>query len=126
MTAERTSDAGGVDRAVLARLREVLREQGDSVVDQLLGVFADEGVKRLVAIDQALVSRDVDTVQLCAHTLRGSAELVGAHRLAGLSARLEQAARDGQIEDLSVLFADLRGEYQTVARELELERRGQA
>lgn len=126
MTAERTSDAGSVDRAVLARLREVLREQGDSVVDQLLGVFADEGVKRLAAIDEALLSSDVETVQICAHTLRGSAELIGAHRLAGLSKRLEQAARDGQVEDLSALFADLRGEYESVARELDLEHRGGA
>jgi len=126
MGAEESSGAGGVDLSVLARLRESLREHGDDVVQELLGVFENEGVKRLAAMDRALLSGDVSTVQLYAHTLRGSAQLIGAHRLAGLSARLEDAARDGEVEDLGVLFADLRDEYQAVARDLELERRGRA
>jgi HPt (histidine-containing phosphotransfer) domain-containing protein len=108
----------GVDPAALLRLRTALREQGDAVVAQLIGLFIEEATKRLATIDHGMRADDAPAVQLCAHALRGSAELLGARRLGHLSERLERAAGEGQLQAAEALLADLHDEYARVERQL--------
>lgn len=110
--------ASGVDPGALSRLRATLRDQGDAVVGQLIDLFKTEAVKRLVTIDHGLRQGDAASVQLCAHALRGSAELLGARRLAYLSACLERAAGEGKLATTEALVADLHDEYGRVERQL--------
>src|SRR5262245_54115158 len=112
------SAASGVDRDALVRLRTVLRDQGDAVVGQLIGLFLEETVKRLESIERGLAEDDAQTVQLCAHSLRGSAALLGAHRLGDLSGSLGRAASEQRLSSVAPLVAEIQAEYANVARQL--------
>jgi len=104
-------DEPGLDRRVLARLREVLQDHGEQVIPELLAVFADEGAKRVASMRATLDEGDFAGLKLAAHTLRGSAELIGARRLANLCGRVETDARElrtvealGHVEEVSTEF----------------------
>jgi HPt (histidine-containing phosphotransfer) domain-containing protein len=117
---------GGVDPQALERLRETLREHGQAVVAQLIGGFFEESVKRLAAIDDALARADPEALRLSAHTLRGSAELLGARRLAQISRQMELAAGRQALDDARRLVGELQAEYARVTTELRAERGGPA
>ncbi len=62
---------------------------------KLLKGFIDGLSERMVAIEQALVSHDIETIIQAAHALYGAAGLYGYEQLAKTALALEGQARDG-------------------------------
>lgn len=79
---------------------------------ELVGIFVDDGPKRLQAIRAALTASDVQQVEHVAHSLKGSAAILGATRLQTAALALEEAAHERHTENSPDLVAE-------IARELE-------
>ncbi len=107
----------GLDLQTLRELRRLLVGQ-EGGLGQIVGVFVQESRRRLVAMHEALARGEAEALRLAAHTVRGSAEMVGAGRLADLGRELELAAPAAARPDLEALFQELRAEYEHVERQL--------
>jgi HPt (histidine-containing phosphotransfer) domain-containing protein len=82
------------------------------LLSELVTIFVDDGPKRLQAIRAALTASDVRQVEHVAHSLKGSAAILGATQLQTAALALEDAAHEGHTENGSDLVAQ-------IARELE-------
>ena len=69
------------------------------LLSELVGIFIDDGPKRLQAIRAALTASNVREVEHVAHSLKGSAAILGATRLQTAALALEDAAHDGHTEN---------------------------
>jgi len=81
---------------------------------ELVGIFVDDGPKRIQAIRAALTASDVRQVEQVAHSLKGSASILGATRLQTAALALEDAAHDGHTEDGPALVAQIARELDKV------------
>ena len=81
---------------------------------ELVGIFVDDGPKRIQAIRAALTTSDVRQVEQVAHSLKGSASILGATRLQTAALALEDAAHDGHTEDGPALVAQIARELDKV------------
>ncbi len=83
-----------------------------ALLRELVGIFIDDGPKRLEALREAMTASDVQQLEQVAHSLKGSAAILGASRLQQSALALEEAAHDGRAENGGDLVA-------AIARELE-------
>ena len=100
-----------VDAATLSMLQDVL-EDGFA---NLLETFLQDSSAKLQGLREALAAEDADGLRRNAHSLKGSSSNLGALQLADLSREVEQLAREGQIDGIGELLAQLDTEYQAVA-----------
>jgi PAS domain S-box-containing protein len=80
----------------------------------LIDKFMQEVPARLRALDEALRSRDGGAAARAAHSLKGSAGVLGARPMAAAALRTEEAALAGDIEAAAEICAMLRDEYERV------------
>jgi HPt (histidine-containing phosphotransfer) domain-containing protein len=99
-----------VDLAVALRWlggdRRLLRE--------LVGIFVDDGPKRLEALRTAVRTVDGRQVEQIAHSLKGSASILGAGRLRDAAQALEDAAHDWQAANGGGLVGQVTREVEQV------------
>src|SRR5690606_39821155 len=81
----------------------------------LLETFLQDSSAKLQGLREALAAEDADGLRRNAHSLKGSSSNLGALQLADLSREVEQLAREGQIDGIGELLAQLDTEYQAVA-----------
>src|SRR5437899_9131691 len=62
---------------------------------ELVGIFMDDGPKRLDSLRAAMSASDILQVEHVAHSLKGSAAILGAADLQSAALALEDAAHDG-------------------------------
>ncbi|PYN37146.1 MAG: hypothetical protein DME01_05505 [Candidatus Rokuibacteriota bacterium] len=84
------------------------------LLSELVSIFVDDGPKRLQAIRAALTASDVRQVEHVAHSLKGSAAILGATGLQTAAVALEDAAHDGHTENGSDLVAQIAQELDRV------------
>ncbi len=84
------------------------------LLSELVGIFVDDGPQRLQAIRAALSASDVRQVEHVAHSLKGSAAILGATRLQTAALALEDAAHDGHTENSPDLVAEIARELDRV------------
>ena len=101
---------GPVDLAVA--LRWLGGDQ--ALLRELVGIFVDDGPKRLEALREAMKAADVQQLEQAAHSLKGSAAILGAVRLQESALALEEAAHDGRAENGVDLVADIAREIERV------------
>ena len=101
---------GPVDLAVA--LRWLGGDQ--ALLRELVGIFVDDGPKRLEALREAMKAADVQQLEQVAHSLKGSAAILGAARLQESALALEEAAHDGRAENGVDLVADISREIERV------------
>ena len=99
-----------VDLAVA--LRWLGGDQG--LLRELVGIFVDDGPKRLEALHAAMTAADVQQLEQVAHSLKGSAAILRAARLQESALALEEAAHDGRAESGVHLVAQLAREVEQV------------
>jgi signal transduction histidine kinase/DNA-binding response OmpR family regulator len=90
---------------LLARLRGL-----DSVLRQMVQVFAEEAPQLLANLRAALDTSSATQVQMAAHKLTGALVTVGANRAGETARTLETAARAGDIGSGEAIFAKLNEE----------------
>jgi histidine phosphotransfer protein HptB len=84
------------------------------LLSELVTIFVDDGPKRLQAIRVALTASDVRQVEHVAHSLKGSAAILGATQLQTAALALEDAAHEGHTENGSNLVAQIARELDRV------------
>ena len=82
----------------------------ESLIDELIDLFAADLPKRLSAIAEAIDHADASALALQAHALRGGAANFGADRLDELCSMLEEIGRRGPHAEASAIFSQLRAE----------------
>ncbi len=98
-----------VSFARIDRLRDSMRGK-ESLIDELIDLFAADLPKRLSAIAEAIDHADASALALQAHALRGGAANFGANRLDELCSMLEEIGRRGPHAEASAIFSQLRAE----------------
>jgi HPt (histidine-containing phosphotransfer) domain-containing protein len=81
---------GLIDQRVLAQARA---ELGANFV-RILGYFREDGLKSLLAIEQAMREQNAVAMVLPAHTLKGESRQFGAETLADIAEGIEIIARN--------------------------------
>lgn len=86
--------------------RQLLRE--------LVAIFVEEAPGRLAELRRAAAARDATTVERVAHSLKGSAGLLGAASLQAASTELEERAVAKRVDGVADLVARVEGELERV------------
>jgi HPt (histidine-containing phosphotransfer) domain-containing protein len=105
--------AAPVDEQTLSSLKALDRD-GPGFLVELVREF-DEGVRGRLG-DMQLAAGENDAAGLCgaAHSVKGSAGIVGAKGMAGLCQHLERLAAGGQAARADALIASLAHEHEAV------------
>lgn len=104
---------------VLDALRGDLQTPGDGgEFAEIIDLFLGNARRNCNAVRDALASGDRQSLELAAHSLKGSSSTMGAVRLAALCASLEEAGHTGALERAATLAERLDTELDLVQREL--------
>jgi HPt (histidine-containing phosphotransfer) domain-containing protein len=90
--------AGGaraLDPATIARLQRLQGPERPTFLRDLVATFERSAADLMTRLRAGLEADDAGEVREAAHALKGASQNVGAHRLSGLCADLEQLARGG-------------------------------
>jgi signal transduction histidine kinase/CheY-like chemotaxis protein len=82
----------------------VFRDDYPEIVEQLVDLFVDSTPPLLADLRQAAQAEDADAVRRAAHKLKGSCQNIGAARLAGLAAAIEQGESAPDADELEQVF----------------------
>ena len=108
---------GPIDARVLERLAE--GTGGDTeFVSELIQRFVADAPELVVAARAGLEAGDAEVVRRAAHTLKSNAATFGAHGLADRSRELEEAAKQGTLEDGPARVEAMAGELEVVREAL--------
>ena len=78
-------------------------------------VFLDNLPRMWAAIQTAVASRDASAIQHAAHTLKGSASLMGAQAATAAARDLETTAKSGKLDGLELAVETLDQELKRLA-----------
>ncbi len=115
-------DAGLLDAALIAGLREL----GADEFDALVRLFLTDGAGRIAELRQAGTVGDLAAVVRLAHSLKGSSGTFGAHTLALRCGELQAAAESGDIAAATRLVDLIDAEFVPVTTALRSELAGVA
>jgi signal transduction histidine kinase/DNA-binding response OmpR family regulator len=87
-----------IDRATLARLRELQGDDEPDVLAELFGLFLQATPGKLRALREAAESADATGLKLIAHGLKSSSGMLGLSAMRELCARLEALGETGSTE----------------------------
>jgi CheY-like chemotaxis protein len=110
-----------IDPQSLATLRELPGDEGENVLQELVGIFFDSGPLALQDLRAALIRGDARGVALIAHTLKSSCGQFGATRLQEQCDSLERAGNAGNLEPMAELLSSAQTELERVLVALEPE-----
>ncbi|HKV06253.1 MAG TPA: response regulator [Candidatus Acidoferrales bacterium] len=111
----RVPAAGVLDVAVALE-----RVGGDrELFEEILQLFAAECPKSVAEIRQAWNARDAHLLEGLAHTMKGAAASVSAHRVSEAAAELEKYARAGDLGNSGELIEHLSDEVERLLPEIE-------
>jgi len=102
--------------------REELLERlgGDrELVGEILGLFDDECVAMLDAIEHAVRAADAPRLERAAHTLKGALLNISAGPGAEIAATLEELGHAGSVQGAEAPLGSLRGAMERLRRELQ-------
>jgi CheY-like chemotaxis protein len=104
------AEAGRIEErlAALARLGEAT---GEEVLGRVVESFLRQGAVDLETMRQALACGDGKSLAAAAHSLAGSAGILGATRLATACAGLEEQARKGDLAACGLLLGSVEQAY---------------
>jgi PAS domain S-box-containing protein len=93
---------------VFDRASLLARIDGDeTLLQELIGLFLEDAPQRLDHLRNALVNNDPQQLERIAHTLKGAAGNVCAHRTFEAAKRLERLAKMGEVLKTTDAFTDL-------------------
>ena len=94
------------------------------LLDELLGIFAEDAPVRMEAIRRAIAGGDIPELTREAHTLKGALKVIGATTAAGLAQGLEALGRAGDASGADKLEAALEQEMDRLLQSLLASKRG--
>ena len=101
---------------VLEHLRGLEAKGSPGLAAEVVEIFLQDTSTRLKALREAVAQRDGEAAYRVAHTLHGSASMVGALSLARSCAELIKAARSGSFDRCEAIVADLDAGFEAIQR----------
>src|SRR2546422_846572 len=112
-TTPRAAEAGF--EAVFDREAALENVGGDEeLLSEIAELWLSEGLRQLDELRSGLGAKDAAAIEQAAHSLRGSLATLGAARAAAAAGRVERAAADGELSEISEPFADFEHEVARV------------
>lgn len=112
-----------LDTSTLDDLRGLRMPGEPDPLAELIDLFLKDAPLRVGEIEKAVQSRNAHGLEASAHSLKGSASNLGAKHLSTLAAKLVGLAREGRLSAAPDIFAELKTEFQCVAKALDEEKR---
>ncbi len=123
----KSSWSRGVNGRVFDRDGLMERVMGNQVLfHKVLGLVLENGPVRMAALTRAVGAGDLQTAFLEAHGLKGMALNAGCDVLAGMSEKMEAAAKAGDVSLAVRLLPELEQQYQQVSHALTRDYKEQA
>jgi HPt (histidine-containing phosphotransfer) domain-containing protein len=95
------------------------RVAGDEeTLGELVEIFLDQWPQMLDEIEQGVARADYTTLRRAAHTLKGSAAIFGAKRVANVSQRLSEMGKNEQLDGADEALRELQDEMDELVPEL--------
>lgn len=115
-----TGSRPGLARLPVRRTADVEHEPRESsaVAAHIIEIFLRDAFSQLAALQDAVARRDAIAVERVAHTLKGSAAMLGATSVARSCAELIHSARHGTLDDGAALVSTLEGQIAAIQRTL--------
>ena len=107
-----------LDPAVIESLRQLTPPGEPDVLDEVLKMFLQEVPPRIEQLRTFLASGNIQEVQRAAHSLKGSAGNIGAHRLHEVCQQVDDKSRSGDLSGLAALVDTLAEEFGKVEVEI--------
>jgi HPt (histidine-containing phosphotransfer) domain-containing protein len=112
------SEAPVLDRAVTNTLRALTAPGEPDVLAEVLNLFLDEVPGRMIRLRNAWAAGNIEEVHRVAHSLKGSAGNIGARRLYGVCAQLDEKTKSGDLAGAAPLVDALGVEFGKVEAEI--------
>ncbi len=113
------STGSAIDMSMLASIRQIQSDGEPDLLTELITLFFEDTPRRLLELENAASTGDLESVRKAAHTIKGSASSLGAKRLSALCSWLETATT---LENVRETLPRLRREFDRVRVLLERER----
>jgi HPt (histidine-containing phosphotransfer) domain-containing protein len=84
---------------------------GDELVERFVRMFIGIAASRLEKLKHALLGADKGEVQMQTHALKGASANISAPRMCGIAEVMEERARDGRLEGVQELLAELEAAF---------------
>ncbi|MCH9650973.1 MAG: response regulator [Deltaproteobacteria bacterium] len=110
---------GGLDQGAVESLKKLSAASGEDVLFKVGSLFLDEVPKRLESLQEAAENMDLSAIENLAHSLKGSAGILGASRFLKLCGELESAARNRLLTDAKPMVQGIEEEYRRAAKEVQ-------
>ena len=101
---------------VLEYLRRLEAQGSPGLAADVIEIFLQDTSNRLTALRQAIAKRDGETVFRLAHTMQGSASMIGAVSVARSCSALAKSARGGSFDQCNVLVSELDARFRAIQR----------
>lgn len=108
------TDSGALNPETIAQLRAMENRSGQPILAPLAKSFPDNAARQVSAMRQALATADPGALEQAAHTLKGSAAILGAGRLARECAAIEDLAGRGELGACEEIVAQAEKELAAV------------
>ncbi len=115
--------AGVIDPIIMASLRQLRKANQSDPVSELIDLFLRDAPPQFLAINKAILERNMSATLGAASSLKGNAANLGAWRLASLCAELEEQARAGTLEEAAPILERAKDEFTRVQFALEREKK---
>jgi signal transduction histidine kinase/HPt (histidine-containing phosphotransfer) domain-containing protein len=118
--ADPVADARGpLDPGVLAALQGAERRSHAGLLARMITLYLRDTPTHLVALQEAVAQGDAGRVEEVAHGLKGGSAQLGATRMAGLCAALQEAAGAHDLSEAAAQVAELQSEFVRVRAALQ-------
>jgi len=107
---------------VLEYLRRLEAQGSPGLAADVIEIFMQDTSTRVTALRRAIDQGDGETVFRVAHTLQGSASMIGAVSVARSCSALAKSARSGSFDQCKVLVAELDARFEAIQRAMPVRR----
>ncbi len=107
---------------VLEHLHRLEAQGSPGLAADVIEIFMQDTSTRVTALRHAIDQGDGETVFRVAHTLQGSASMIGALSVARSCDALAKSARSGSFDQCKVLVAELHARFEAIQRALSVRR----
>ena len=107
---------------VLEYLRRLEAQGSPGLAADVIEIFLQDTSNRLTALRQAIAKRDGETVFRLAHTMQGSASMIGAASVARSCSALAKSARSASFDQCHVLVSELDTRFRAIQRAMPVSR----
>jgi CheY-like chemotaxis protein/anti-sigma regulatory factor (Ser/Thr protein kinase) len=109
-----TTPPSAIDRAVVARLRELEKDGTARLLQELTEIYLEDSATRLGKLRDAAAKGDAVELTRVAHALKGSSAQIGARSVESIAARIETIGPSGTTTDATPLLRLLETELDRV------------